>query len=119
MAEDEPGALGRVEAAEASHALTLHDGNPALLGLAPLPHVAGIAASARNVEAARQVLDWLASEQAAPWLRLGPWQAASNGLERLLGGAAPLDVEWCTQQYTSTRRRWIQSGFTPAPSPSG
>jgi ABC-type Fe3+ transport system substrate-binding protein len=114
LAEDDMGALGLVHAGTASHALTLSSSNAApLSGLAPIPHAVGLAASSRNTDAARSVLDWLTSEAAAPSLGLSPWQASSNGLAALEQAAPPLDVEWARQQYAAVRQRWAESGFAP------
>jgi hypothetical protein len=54
--------------------------------------VVAIAANSRNVDAARQVRDWIAAR--AP---------AMNGPR--------LDVEWTTAQYATARQRWAQNGF--------
>jgi ABC-type Fe3+ transport system substrate-binding protein len=116
LAEDDAGALGLVQAGAASHGLTLSPDAAQLSGLAPIPHAVGLAASSRNADAARGVLDWLTSEAAGPSLGLSPWRAASNGLATLLQSAPPLDVEWARQQYAAVRRRWAESGFAPTPS---
>jgi ABC-type Fe3+ transport system substrate-binding protein len=115
LAEDDAGALAMVGDAGASHALSLSSadvGSP-VVGLAPIPNAVGVAASARNVDAARRLVDWLVGESAAGGLRLSPWQAASNGLAALASAAPVLDVDWCRQQYTAARRRWAQSGMGP------
>lgn len=113
LSEDDAGALALVQAGAASHALTLSPGATPLVGLAPLPHAIGLAASSRNLEAARGLLEWLSSEAAADTLALSPWRAASNGLAALWQAAPALDVEWGRQQYTATRERWAHSGFSP------
>jgi ABC-type Fe3+ transport system substrate-binding protein len=113
LAEDDAGAVALVQSGQATHALTLGPGAAPLTGLAPLPHAIGLAASSRNVDAARRMLDWLASDAAAASLSLSPWQSASNGLSALQQAAPPLDVDWGRQQYVGTRQRWAQSGFGP------
>jgi hypothetical protein len=116
LAEDEAGALAMLQDARApaTHALSLSDERAvAVVGLAPIPNAVGVAASARNVEAARRLVDWLTGETAAATFRLSPWQAASNGLHALITAVPPLDVDWCRQQYTATRRRWAQAGIAP------
>jgi hypothetical protein len=113
LAEDDPGAVAIVGDGGASHALSLSDTASPVPGLAPIPNAVGIAASARNLEAAKHLLDWLTSDAAADTLRLSPWRAATNGLQALLSAAPTLDVEWCRQEYTATRRRWAESGFGP------
>jgi ABC-type Fe3+ transport system substrate-binding protein len=117
LIEDDRDAAATVRGGEASHALSLLESGSPLTGLAPIPNAIGLAASARNVDGARRLLDWLADESGGTVIRLSPWQAASNGLEALLSAAPPLDVDWCRQQYTATRRRWAQSGFGPAVKP--
>ena len=107
--------------ASASHVLGLAtlEGGAAVPGLAPLPNAVGILAGSRNADAARTLLSWLVSSDAAeaisaagglPW-----WQSASNGLASLLQAAPPLDVDWTAQQYRPTRARWLQEGFSPPP----
>ena len=96
-----------------SHAVGLATSAPGLVGLAPVPNVISLAANARNVDAARRLLDWATGQQAAPSLRLSPWQASANGLQSAASGAPPLDVDWAMQQYNAARRRWAQSGFGP------
>jgi ABC-type Fe3+ transport system substrate-binding protein len=114
LAEDEAGATALVDEGGASHALTLARAATPLVGLAPIPHAIALAASSRNVDAARRLLDWLTSEAAGAMLTLSPWQSATNGLASHLQAAPPLDLEWAGQQYSATRRRWAQSGFGPA-----
>jgi ABC-type Fe3+ transport system substrate-binding protein len=106
LAEDDAGALAMVQSGSASHALTLTGGSP-VQALAALPHAIGIAASSRNVDAARKLLDWLASESAADLLPGSPWHANAPA-------SPPLDVEWGRQQYVGARQRWAQSGFGPS-----
>jgi ABC-type Fe3+ transport system substrate-binding protein len=114
LTEDDASAVALVGESGVSHALTLAETGSALVGLAPLPHAIGLAASSRNADAARALLDWLTSTEAGAMLRLSPWQAASNGdLQTLLSAAPALDVEWGRQQYTAARSRWAQSGFGP------
>jgi ABC-type Fe3+ transport system substrate-binding protein len=118
LAEDEAGAVALLQAAPAAaaatHALSLSDERAvAVPGLAPIPNAVGVATNARNVEAARRLVDWLTGETAAAALRLSPWQAASNGLQPLMTAAPPLNVDWCREQYTATRRRWAQAGLAP------
>ena len=114
LAEDDAGALALVQSGGASHALTLAAGATPLNGLAPIPHAVALAASSRNADAARAMLDWLTSDAAAAALPLSPWTAASNGLAALIQAAPPLDVDWCRTQYTAARERWAQSGFAPS-----
>jgi ABC-type Fe3+ transport system substrate-binding protein len=114
LAEDDAGAVELVGDPSVSHALTLTEAGAALVGLAPLPHAIGLAASSRNADAARRLLDWLTGKDAGAALRLSPWQAASNGLQPLLSAAPTLDVDWCRQQYAAARARWAQSGFGPS-----
>ena len=114
--EDDAAARAIVANGAASHALTLFESATPLPGLAPIPHAVAVAASARNVDGARRMLDWLASEAAVTSLTWSPWQAttgASGPLQSLLTAAPPLDIDWCRQQYTAVRRRWAQSGFGP------
>ena len=113
LAEDDAQATGAVDDGSASHALTLSPASAPLSGMAPIPHAVGLAASSRNVDAARALLDWLTSRDAAPSLSLSPWQAATNGLDALQKSAPPLDVEWGRQQYSATRQRWARNGFGP------
>jgi ABC-type Fe3+ transport system substrate-binding protein len=115
LAEDDAGALALVQSGAASNALTLSPAASPLGGLAPIPHVVGMGASSRSPEAARAVLDWLASPDAAGASpALSPWLATSNGLGDLWRAAPPLDVEWARQQYVAARDRWAASGFAPA-----
>lgn len=109
LAEDDPGAVAMVQSGLATHALTLSAGN-VVQGLAAVPHAIGIAASSRNVDGARKMLDWLTSENAADRLPGSPWRTN-------LGVSPPLDVEWGRQQYVATRQRWAQSGFGPTLQP--
>ena len=113
LAEDDAGAVSLVQSGAASHALTLSPSAAPLSGLAPIPHAVGLAASSRNIDAARPVLDWLASSDGVSSTALWPWQAATNGLAGLWQAAPPLDIEWGRQQYTAVRERWAQSGFAP------
>ena len=113
LTEDELGAVNAVNAGLATNALTLADRASPVNGLAPLPHAVGLAASARNVDAARQVLDWLNGPDAAPLTRYSAWQASANGLQSLLSAATPVDAEWGRAQYAAARARWAQSGFGP------
>ncbi len=116
LAEDDAGALALVQSGAASHALTLSPGGAPISGLAPLPHAVAPAASSRNSDSARAVLEWLTSSEAATaagTALLSPWQAAMNGLAGLWQAAPPLDVEWGRQQYTAARARWSESGFAP------
>jgi hypothetical protein len=83
------------------------------MGLAPVPHALSISSTARDVDAARRVLDWLASEDAAPLLRLSAWQAATNGLAAVLASAPPLDVDVAARQYTAVRTRWAAGAAGP------
>jgi ABC-type Fe3+ transport system substrate-binding protein len=115
LAEDDAGAVGLVGDGGASHALSLFsDASSPVPGLAPIPNAVGLAASARDVDAARRLLDWLTSDSAADSLRLSPWRAATNGLQSLLAAAPPLDIDWCRQHYTAARQRWAQGGFGPS-----
>jgi ABC-type Fe3+ transport system substrate-binding protein len=113
LAEDDAGAVARVGDG-VSHALSLAEMGAPLAGLAPLPHAVSLAASSRNVDGAKRLLDWLTSEAAGKSVRLSPWRAGTNGLQALLSAAPALDVEWSRQQYTAARRRWAQSGFGPS-----
>ena len=116
LAEDDAGALALVQSGAASHALTLSPSATPVSGLAPLPHAAALAASSRNIDAARSVLEWLTSSEAATAAGaavVSPWQAATNGLAGLWQAAPPLDVEWVRQQYAAARERWAGSGFAP------
>jgi len=115
LAEDDAGALGIVRDGGASHALSLSETAAPLPQLAAMPNAVGLAASARNVDGAQHLLDWLTSDAAGESLKLSPWRAATNGLQALLAATPPLDIDWCRQQYTATRRRWAQSGFGPRP----
>jgi ABC-type thiamine transport system substrate-binding protein len=114
LGEDDASAVGLVGEGGASHALSLGANGLPVPGVAPLPHAVGLAANARQPEAARRLLDWLTSEAPADVLRLSPWRAATNGLQALLAAAPPLDLDWCRQQYTAARQRWAQSAFAPA-----
>jgi len=114
LAEDEAGAVGMVGEGGASHALSLADTAAVVPGLAPLPNAVSLGANARNVDAARHVLDWLTSDATGTALKFSPWRAATNGLQALLSAAPPLDIDWCRQQYAPTRRRWSQSALSPA-----
>ncbi|MBV9168765.1 MAG: hypothetical protein JOZ81_01610 [Chloroflexi bacterium] len=97
-----------------SHAIGFGDA-PGLIGLAPMPNAVGLASNARNLDAARRVLDWMSGEQAASLLSLSPWQTGtgSSALQTALRGPPTLDLDWTTQQYSQARRRWAQSGFGP------
>jgi ABC-type Fe3+ transport system substrate-binding protein len=94
------------------------DGGAPLAGLAPLPNAVGLLTGSRNADAARRVLGWLLSADAADTISsaggLSWWQAASNGLSALSQGAPPLDVDWTFQQYRAARERWLEQGFSPA-----
>ncbi len=114
LTEDDAGAVAMVGEGGASHALSLAESAAPVPGLAPIPNAVGLAASARNLVAARHLLDWLTSDAAGDWLKGSPWRASTNGLEALLSAAPPLDIDWCRDQYTPTRQRWAQSGFAPA-----
>ena len=114
LAEDDARAANAVGESQASHALSVLSETAApISGLAPLPHAIGLATSARNIDAARRMIDWLTGEQAAASIPLSPWRAASNGLQALLDAAPRLDLDWTAQQYTESRRRWMRSGFGP------
>jgi ABC-type Fe3+ transport system substrate-binding protein len=115
FAEDDGAALDLVGGNGVTHALTLSENATPLPGLAPIPHAIALAATSRNVDDARRLLDWMTSAAAGAMLRGSPWQAASNGLQTLIGAAPPLDVEWARQQYNNTRRRWAQTGYGPRP----
>jgi hypothetical protein len=111
LTDDEANAQAALSDRRVTHALTLHDAGEPLLGLAPVPHAMSISASARELDGARRVLDWLASAESASLMRFSAWQAASNGLQAVLSSAPPLDVEFATRQYTAVRQRWAASGF--------
>jgi ABC-type Fe3+ transport system substrate-binding protein len=113
LAEDDERAVALVGEGMASHALSLAEVGMPMAGLAPIPNAIGLAANARNVVGARRLLDWVTGEQAATALRRSPWRASSNGLQALLAAAPPLDLGWCRQQYTASRRRWALSGMGP------
>jgi ABC-type Fe3+ transport system substrate-binding protein len=114
LAEDDAGAVALVQSGRASHALTLNPAGAPIAGLAPIPHAIGLAATSRNVEAGRRMLDWLASDAAGAQLTLSAWQSSTNGLAALQQAAPPLDVEWGRQQYVAARQHWAQSGFGPS-----
>jgi ABC-type Fe3+ transport system substrate-binding protein len=113
LVETDDETVARVAEKAATHGLTLADAGVSLPGLAPLPNAISLAASSRNLDAARRLLDWLTSEAAGAHLRLSPWQAQRNGLEALLAAAPTLDIEWARQQYAATRQRWAHSAFGP------
>lgn len=114
LTEDDASAVAAVAQGDAARALTMAEAGSPLVGLAPLPNAIGLAASSRNADAARRLMDWLTGERAAAALRLSPWQATTNGpLQALLSAAPALDVEWARQQYTAARLRWVNSGFGP------
>ena len=115
LALDSAEALGWVAQRKVSHALTLQSGASPLSGLAPVPHAIGLAAGARNPEPARQMVDWLVSQDALATDSVSAWQAATNGLHALLQAGPPTDIEWATRQYRAVRQRWAQSGFGAAP----
>jgi ABC-type Fe3+ transport system substrate-binding protein len=115
LVENDAGAVASVGENGALHALTLSLETASFIpGLAPIPNAIGLAASARNVDAAKHLLDWLTSDAAGDTLKFSPWRAAANGLQTLLSAAPALDIDWCRQQYTVTRQRWSQSAFAPA-----
>jgi ABC-type Fe3+ transport system substrate-binding protein len=114
LADDEMGALEMLRERGVTHALTFQARASPITGLAPLPHAIGLPASARNVESARKVVDWLVSEAAHRPGSLSLWQATANGLRPVLEAAPPLDVDWGTRQYATVRTRWARSGFGPA-----
>lgn len=111
---------GSAAAPPASHVLGLGslDGGAPLSGLAPLPNAVGLVAGGRNRDAARTLLTWLVSPDAADAVSaaggLSWWQAGANGLTSLAQSAPPLDVDWATGQYRAVRERWLQQGFSPA-----
>jgi ABC-type Fe3+ transport system substrate-binding protein len=113
LTEDDAGAVAAVGEGGVTHALSLVETAAPLGGLAPIPNAIGLAASSRNVDAARRMLDWLTGEAASVALPKSPWQAASSGLAQQLAAPPPLDVVWCQQQYTAARQRWAASGFAP------
>jgi ABC-type Fe3+ transport system substrate-binding protein len=113
LTEDDAGALAAVQSGRATHALTLSATGTPLQGLAPVPHALGIAASSKNVDAARQMVDWLASDAAADHLAGSAWHR--DQIAPLMQAAPPLDVDWARQQYAAARYRWSQSGFGPTP----
>jgi ABC-type Fe3+ transport system substrate-binding protein len=119
LVDDDAAALALAQAGRASHAITLSEQGEPLTGLAPLPHAIALAAGAPNADAGRRLIDWLTAPSAPTSAgRLSAWHAASDGLHALLEVAPRLDVEWATQQYTPSRRRWAQSGFGPALEPA-
>jgi ABC-type Fe3+ transport system substrate-binding protein len=108
LTEDDADALAHVQAGTATHALTLSSAGAPVAGLARVPHAIGIAATSKNVDAAKLLLDWLVSEATADALPGSPW--------RLANSAGPLlDVDWGRQQYATVRQRWASSGFGPTP----
>jgi ABC-type Fe3+ transport system substrate-binding protein len=113
LTEDDPRAVALVGEGGATHALSVVQTAAPLGGLAPIPNAIGLAASSRNVDAARRMLDWLTGEAAGAALARSPWQASTNGLAQQLAAAPPLDVQWCQRQYTAARQRWAASGFAP------
>lgn len=108
LTEDDAEALARVQAGTATHALTLSSGGIPLAGLPLVPHAIGVAATSRNLEGARLLLDWLVSEAAAEHLPGSAWRAAGSAQSGPL-----LDVDWGRQQYVAVRQRWAGSGFGP------
>jgi hypothetical protein len=124
LAEDLGGAPAAARDGQASHALGLGslEGGAPLAGLGPVPNAVGLLAGARNVDAARTLLGWLFSPDAADAVAaaggLSWWQASTNGLAGLVQAAPPLDVDWTFQQYRAVRDRWIQEGFSPRPTAS-
>lgn len=113
LTDTDAGAVAMVGDNGITHALTMAEAGVPLVGLAPLPHVIGLAASSRNADAARGLLDWLTGAEAGAAMRLSPWRATSNGLQALLSGAPQLDVDWGRLQYSAARGRWAHSGFGP------
>ena len=110
LTEDDADAVAHVQAGTASHALTLSSAGAPVTGLPLVPHAIGIAATSKNLDAARHLLDWLVSDAAADQLPGSQWRTASQ--------AGPLlDVEWGRQQYSAARQRWASGGFGPSPQP--
>jgi ABC-type Fe3+ transport system substrate-binding protein len=99
--EEDGDALEAQRAGRASHALTIDAGDAPLGGLPLLPHAMALPTAARNVDAARAILDWVAG------------QAQPAAIQPLLDSAPHLDVDWATREYNAVRRRWAQSGFGP------
>src|SRR5437762_1865279 len=56
---------------------------------ASLPHAIGLAASSRNPDAARQLLDWLNGPDAAGLMRNSPWQMSASDPQ-----VPVVDAEW-------------------------
>jgi ABC-type Fe3+ transport system substrate-binding protein len=108
LTETDADALAQVQAGAATHALTLSSGAAPLGGLPVVPHAIGIAATSKNVDAARRLLDWLVSEAAADQIPGSLWRGNSQT-------AMLLDVDWGQQQYAAVRQRWASSGFGPTP----
>ena len=120
LTEDDASALVAVSTGSATHALTLSPSATPVNGLPPLPHAVSLAGSAPNADAARRLIDWLVSPDAASLVRYSPWQASSNGLQTLLASGGRLDVDAARLQYVATRARWAQSGLGPTlNSPTG
>lgn len=108
LTENDADALAQVQAGTATHALTLSSAGEPVAGLPVVPHAIGIAATSKNVVAARAVLDWIVSDAAANQLPGSPWRVANSG-------GPLLDVDWGRQQYSAVRQRWASSGFGPTP----
>jgi ABC-type Fe3+ transport system substrate-binding protein len=112
LVEDEAEVIGAANDGQVSLGLTLFSDRALRVDdLALMPNAIGLAASARNEDAARQLLDWMTSESAASVLRVSPWQPTT---QTLLASAPSLDVDWARSQYSATRQRWAQSGLGPA-----
>jgi ABC-type Fe3+ transport system substrate-binding protein len=109
LTEDDASALTAVNERVADAALTLQDTGSPLSGWAPLAHAIGLAASSRNPDGARQLLDWVTGPDAAGLMRYSPWQSSISALQTPV-----VDAEWGRQHYASVRQRWAASGFGPS-----
>jgi ABC-type Fe3+ transport system substrate-binding protein len=105
LTEDDAGAVSAVNEGTANAALTLQAVGAPVAEWAPLPHAIGLAASSRNADAARLLLDWVNGPDAAGIVRNSVWQVSQP--------PAVVDVEWGRQHYASARKRWAASGFGP------
>jgi ABC-type Fe3+ transport system substrate-binding protein len=107
LAESEASAQALSVSGQATHAVILDATGAPLAGLGHVAHAIGLAASSRNVDGARTMLDWLTSEAAADKVPGSVWRLDTSS-------APTLDLEWCREQYVSARQRWAASGFGPS-----
>lgn len=113
VTSDDTMAMSEVGQHGTTLALVVSESAMPVIGLAPIPHALAITATTRNLDAARALVDWLASERAAPHVRLSPWTIGNGPLADVVSAAPALDVEWARQSYSPSRQRWGQSAFTP------